>query len=260
MRRGIFETLIVTVAFDKYVEEEWSLAGFNLRKHMISFRDQLRRLAGALQSLWSLRGAVGLAAIILVINAVQLLVAIRGKLVILPFEIHTDQMVSPDFGASFAQSLAARLNDYRRLFPPINAQDRPTVDKTDNSFDIIESFLADLPLVNIPRLTPLNKGSITLDSLKIGPVSLPIDQLIFKNLAFFHTDTLRGTIESFGNQITVRFSFGSDETIISIAKDQGYRNLIDRIAVELLERKKWISPIPMNPAALHQFADGLQSY
>jgi hypothetical protein len=107
----------------------------------------------------------------------------------------------------------------------------------------------------------LNKGSMTLESVKIGPVSLPIGQIIFDNLAFFHTDTLRGALELFGDQISARLSpEGADSIVISVPKEEGYRRLIDRISVELLERKGWISPIPMNPSALLQFAEGLESY
>jgi hypothetical protein len=221
----------------------------------------LQGLSSVLQSLWSLRGAASIVLITVLFNILQLLISIRGKLVVLPFEVRTEQTLSPDFGTAFAASLAARLNDYRELFPSPNAQDKPVIDKYDNSFDIIESFLAALPLVSIPRLTPLNKGSMTLESVKIGPVSLPIGQIIFDNLAFFHTDTLRGALELFGDQISARLSLeGADSIVISVSNEESYRRLIDRISVELLERKGWISPIPMNPSALLQFAEGLESY
>jgi hypothetical protein len=232
-----------------------------LRKTVARLREPaLNSLSTILRSLWSLRGAVSIVVIIVLFNIVQILVVTWGKLVVLPFEVRTEQTLSPDFGAAFAAGLAARLNDYRELFPSSDAQLAPIIEKYDSSFDIVESFLAALPLVSIPRLAPFNKGSMTLESVKIGPVSLPIGQIIFENLAFFHTDTLRGALESFGDQITARLSLETGETmVISVPKGDGYRKLIDRISVELLERK-YISPIPMNPAALLEFTKGLESY
>lgn len=233
-----------------------------LRKTIAHLRaSTLKGLSSTLHSLWTLRGAASIVLIIVLFSIIQLFITIKGKLVVVPFDVRTEQTLSPDFGAAFAASLAARLNDYRELFPSSDAQDKPIIEKYDNSFDIIESFLAALPFVSIPRLTPLNKGSTTLESVKIGPVSLPISQIIFENLAFFHTDTLRGALELFGDQITARLSLkGGESIVISVPKEEGYGGLIDRISVELLERRGWISPVPMNPTALLQFAKGLESY
>jgi hypothetical protein len=108
----------------------------------------------------------------------------------------------------------------------------------------------------------LNNGATVLEAIKIGPVQIPVTQVVFESLAFFHEDTLRGTLDVWGNEIVARVSLGSDEAIttVSVSKDQGYRALVDRIAVELLQKKKWISPIPMKLPALMLFSKGLQDY
>src|SRR5882757_1917860 len=69
------------------------------------------------QKIWSLRGAAIITAAAALISIVQIFVAVQGKLVILPFEVRSDQNTPTELGASFAQSLSAALNEYRLLFP-----------------------------------------------------------------------------------------------------------------------------------------------
>jgi hypothetical protein len=103
--------------------------------------------------------------------------------------------------------------------------------------------------------------STALASFKVASISIPIGQIIFENLASFHKDTVRGVVEAYGDQVTARLSIAQGEDMsISVPKSHGYRKLIDRICVELLERKNWIAPVPMKPEALQLFAEGLEYY
>lgn len=214
------------------------------------------------QKLWSLRGAGFAIAVAGVVSIIQLLVAVHGKLVILPFEVRSDQSTPAELGASFAQSLSIALNEYRELFPSKKPDDQRYVVTSKNYADLIQFFMAKLPYVEIPRTSPLNKGATVLEAIKLGPVSIPVSQLVFENLAFFHEDTLRGSLEIWGNSLVAKFSLGGGEKTIAISasKEQGYQFLIRRAAVELLQEKKWIEPMPMKLSALPMFKDGLRNY
>jgi hypothetical protein len=214
------------------------------------------------RKIWTLQGAGVLTATAAVISIIQILIAVHGKLVILPFEVRSDQNTPSDLGASLSASLSIALNEYRSLFPSSNpSRERQTV-TSKNYPDLIQSFMSDLPFVEIPRSSPLNKGATVLEAIKIGPISIPVSQVVFENLAFFHDDTLRGTLEIWGNELVARISLGNDDatTTVSVSKDQGYRALINRITVELLQKKKWISPISMKLSALTLFSEGLRDY
>jgi hypothetical protein len=212
------------------------------------------------QKLWSIRGAAAITGAAALISIIQILVAVHGKLVILPFEVRSDQNTPSDLGASFSASLSIALNEYRSLFPSSDGRRRTAASK--NSFDLVQSFMSDLPFVEIPRSSPLNKGATVLEAIKVGPVQIPVTQVVFESLAFFHEDTLRGTLEVWGDRLVARTSLGDDEAIttVSVSKDQGYGALIERITVELLQKKNWIFPIPMKLPALMLFSKGLQNY
>ena len=214
------------------------------------------------RKVWSLQGAGLMTAAAALISIIQILVAVQGKLVILPFEVRSDQNTPSDLGASFSASLSIALNEYRSLFPSSAPNSARQTVTSKNYPDLVQSFMSDLPFVEIPRSSPLNKGATVLEAIKIGPISIPVSQVVFENLAFFHDDTLRGTLEIWGNELVARISLGNDDatTTISVPKDQGYRALIDRITVELLQKKKWISPIPMKLSALTLFSEGLHNY
>ena len=212
------------------------------------------------RKMWSLQGAGLITAAAALASIIQILIAVHGKLVILPFEVRSAQNTPSELGASFSVSLSVALNEYRSLFPSSNSARQTVVSK--NYPDLVQSFMADLPFVDIPRSSPLNKGATVLEAIKIGPVSIPVSQFVFENLAFFHNDTLRGTLEVWGDELVARISLGSDETTttVSVSKDQGYRALINRITVELLQKKKWIAPVPMKLSALILFSEGLNNY
>jgi hypothetical protein len=211
---------------------------------------------------WSVRGAAIITTLAALVSVIQILVVVHGKLVILPFEVRGDQNTPSELGASFAQSLSIALNEYRQLFPSLKPNDSRQVLTSKNYSDLVQSFMSDLPFVEIPRTSPLNKGAAVLDAIKIGPISIPVSQIIFENLAFFHDDTLRGSLEIWGGDLVARISLsGNEKTIVVTAsKEEGYRTLITRATVELLQEKKWIVPIPMKLSALAMFSDGLRNY
>lgn len=214
------------------------------------------------QKVWSLRGAGLVTAVAGLVSIVQILVAVHGKLVILPFEVRSDQSTPAELGASFAQSLSMALNEYRELFPSAKQDKLRRVVISKNYSDLVQSFMSDLPFVDLPQTSPLNKGATVLEAVKIGPVSIPVSQVVFESLAFFHDDTLRGSLEAWGDGLVARISLGNGEKTISVSasKEQGYQSLIRRAAVELLQEKKWIEPIPMKLSALPLFKDGLRNY
>jgi hypothetical protein len=227
----------------------------NIGKRARSFarkaKDFAKRGWEAGKNLWSVRGAAAVTSLAALVSIVQILIAVHGKLVILPFEVRSDQSTPSELGASFAQSLSVALNEYRRLFPSSRPSDDRRVETSKNYSDLVQSFMSDLPFVEIPRTSPLNKGATVLDAIKIGPVSIPVSQVIFENLVFFHDDTLRGSLENWGGDLVARISLGNDEKTITVtaSKEEGYRALITRATVELLQEKKWIVPIPMKLSA-----------
>jgi hypothetical protein len=235
----------------------------NVRRHTNSFAPTSARSSGlskAINKVWSVPGAVAITAVALLISAVQILLAVHGKVVILPFEVRSDQSTPSELGASFAQSLSSALNDYRRLFPSTKLNERP-VRTGRNYSDLVQSFMSDLPFVEIPQTSHLSKGATVLEAVKIGPVSIPVSQIVFESLPFFHDDTLRGTLEAWGDSLVARISLGGEKAItVSATKDEGYRALIRRATVELLQEKKWIAPMPMKLSALALFSDGLRDY
>jgi hypothetical protein len=236
------------------------------RKRLGAWAQKAERLATrswkAGRKIWSLQGAALVMAAAALVSIIQILVAVHGKLVILPFEVRSDQNTPSDLGASLSASLSIALNEYRSLFPSSDPNSSRRTVTSKNYPDLVQSFMSDLPFVEIPRSSPLNKGATVLEAIKIGPVSIPVSQVVFENLAFFHDDTLRGTLEVWGNELVARILLGSDEAIttVSVPKDQGYRALINRITAELLQKKKWIVPIPMKLSALMLFSEGLQNY
>jgi hypothetical protein len=219
-------------------------------------------LARLLRAVWSFRGVLGIAAAALVFSLVNLLISVHGKLVILPFEIYSDQKANDDLGTAFAATLAARLNDYRNIFPSSDPSRKTGETASPQTyFDVVQVFMTELPLVNIPRSSPLNKGSIAIESFKIGDVSIPISRLIFQNFTRLHHDVLRGSLEIWGDELRARVSMaGLDELTISMPKTKGLGALADRLAAELLRQKKWLTPYPMSTAALPSFTDGLMNY
>jgi hypothetical protein len=236
------------------------------RKRLGAWAQKAERLATrswkAGRKIWSLQGAALVMAAAALVSIIQILVAVHGKLVILPFEVRSDQNTPSDLGASLSASLSIALNEYRSLFPSSDPNSSRRTVTSKNYPDLVQSFMSDLPFVEIPRSSPLNKGATVLEAIKIGPVSIPVSQVVFENLAFFHDDTLRGTLDVWGNELVARILLGSDEAIttVSVPKDQGYRALINRITAELLQKKKWIVPIPMKLSALMLFSEGLQNY
>jgi hypothetical protein len=214
------------------------------------------------RKIWSLQGAAVIISVAAIVSIIQILVAVHGKLVILPFEVRSDQNTPADMGASLSASLSVALNEYRSLYPSAKPDKERKTLTNENYFDLVQHFMTSvLPSVEIPHSSTLSKGATVLEAIKIGPVSIPVSQLIFENLAFFHKDTLRGTVEVWGNELTARILLGDDETItVSVPKEQGYRALINRITVELLEKKQWIFPIPMKLSALTPFSEGLRNY
>jgi hypothetical protein len=112
------------------------------------------------------------------------------------------------------------------------------------------------------KVSPLNKGATVLEAIKIGPISVPVSQVVFENLSFFHADTLRGSLELWGDELIARVSLGTngEDIVVSVPKAQGYRALINRLAAELLLTKKWISSTDLKPSALTSFAEGLRAY
>jgi hypothetical protein len=235
----------------------------NLLKKVAGYARRTKELTSSgLKTIWSAQGAASAAFLAAIVAVTHTFIDTRGKLVVLSFDVHAEQSLPSDFGSALAAAVAARLNDYRGLFPPPDPTTGVRADQNENSFNIIQSFLTDLPLVSIPKLSPLNKGSTAIESIKIGPVSIPIRQIVFDNFPLFHRDTLRGTIDAFGDRITARLVLGPDDTHVTVVvtKNEGYQHLIDRISVQLLEQKKWITPIPMTPEALSLFAEGLQAY
>ena len=65
-------------------------------------------------------------------------------------------------------------------------------------------MLSDLPFVELPKTSPLNKGATVLEAVKIGPVLIPVTQFIFEHLDFFHSDTVQGSLELWGNEYVAR--------------------------------------------------------
>lgn len=241
-----------------------TVKSFNSRKRAKSFAQMVvarsRRLLKGMKKIWSVPGAVALTAVALLISSVQILMAVHGKVVVLPFEVRSDQSAPGELGASFAQSLSLALNDYRRLFPSIRPSER-TFRTGRNYSDLVQSFMSDLPFVEIPQTSHLSKGATVLEAVKIGPISIPVSQIVFESLPFFHDDTLRGTLEAWGDRLVARISLGDEKTItVSATKDEGYRALIRRASVELLQEKNWIAPMPMKLSALALFSDGLRDY
>lgn len=234
----------------------------NLSAAAKGMRRVLARWWKAGKRIWSVQGAAAITAGAVLIIVFQVLVAVQGKLVILPFEVRSDQTTPSDLGGSVAASLSIALNEYRSLFPSLKPNSERRTVTSRNYSDLIQSFMSDLPFVEVPRTSPLNKGAIVLEGVKIGPVSIPISQIVFESLAFFHEDTLRGSLEIWGNEIVARVALGREETAItvSVLKDEGYRALINRVTAELLQKKKWISPIPMKLSALILFSEGLRNY
>lgn len=212
-------------------------------------------------TLWSMRGAVGILALGSSISLAQLYVSIYGKLVILPFEVHSEQSVAGDFGASFAGALAATLNEYRALYPSSESLLVEKSTQIRKSFDVVQVYISDLPFVNIPRSSPLNKGSIAFDGINLGGITIPLKQILFEGLGFLHKDTLRGSLELWGNDLTARiFVAPEQELVVSVDKAKGFRALLDRLAVEIIREKNWMSSVRMQPLALVSFTAGLKSY
>jgi hypothetical protein len=226
------------------------------------------RLGAALKRGWvalkkrlSLKSAALATFAAVVVSVIQIFISVHGKLVILPFQVRSGQNLSSDFGETFAASLSAALNDYRSLFPSA-ARDRPTLSSA-NFSDLIEAFmLLDLPFVELPKTSPLNKGATVLEAVKIGLISIPVSQVVFENLGFFHDDTVRGSLDLWENEYVARISFGSDEMpiVVSVPKGEGYQGLINRVTAELLQRRNWIAPLSMKLSALTLFSEGLRNY
>src|SRR5262245_20491011 len=63
-----------------------------MKKFMVPLKGRaLITGASVFRAVWSLRGAAGLAVVVVLVSAVSLLVRVQGKLVILPFEVRSDQ-------------------------------------------------------------------------------------------------------------------------------------------------------------------------
>jgi hypothetical protein len=223
-------------------------------------------LGGGLQDLtkavWSVRGAFGIALLTIAFSIANLLVAVRGKLVILPFDVYSEQGAKEDLGAGLAASLAAALNDYRDLYPARKPDEKASIAPKDNAnFDVVAVFMTQLPFVNIPKSSPLNQGSIAVDEVKIGGFSLPLKRLVFENFTLLHRDVMRGALEVWKDRMRARVSVAdANEVVVEVPSSEGYRSLIDHLAVELLRQQGWIEPMPMKPDALISFTQGLRDY
>src|SRR5713101_2496782 len=73
------------------------------------------------RKMWSLQGAGLITAAAALASIIQILIAVHGKLVILPFEVRSAQNTPSELGASFSVSLSVALNEYRSLFPSSNS-------------------------------------------------------------------------------------------------------------------------------------------
>jgi hypothetical protein len=183
---------------------------------------------------------------------------VHDRFVILPFEAFGNKDITAAVGNSFAQSIAAYLDDLRVMYHPRdfdNASPQP-IDP-----DALDNFISNLPTLTMPSASFVGKTAVSLTPLKIGNLSIPITEFVFEYLPIFHRNTLRGSIEKWDESVTVRLKMPGFATLsFTYPANTSVAILQSRAVIEVLRRKGWLSLPTIDPSSFDSFKQAFSAY
>jgi tetratricopeptide (TPR) repeat protein len=163
-----------------------------------------------------------------------------GAVVLFPFAVY-GPAADAALGDAIAASLALELNNIR--------------DKASrSSLEQISDLLADAGIadpVRMPPVSPLPDSMISLSfsPLSIGPVSVPINRMVF-NLTNFRATVVTGVVEDLGEQKRISASVQGDQTfLVSTEKGKDLVAAVKELAYRIAA-SQWASGAPVSAESL----------